>query len=103
MMMSVVIFASVFMHSLFMLFFFGVIIVNRNFDDMSLQVVWIWNFNWHVNVEWDFDFLNHWHFDLLQNRILLNVMMVHCMHPIWFLLMMHLMMFFSATKIETLN
>lgn len=58
-------------------------VLDRNFYDERLNVKLIWDLFEYINVVRNANFLEHWHFNLLDHLVLLNVMMMDCVNTFW--------------------
>lgn len=57
-----------------------VVVLDGNFDDERLHVELIWDLFEHVDIVRNANFLEHWHLNLFDHRVLLNVMMMYCVN-----------------------
>ena len=62
---------------MFMLFFFRVIILDRNFDDVWFHVIFVGYLHEFVDFVRDLNFFDHRHFNILDDCVFLNVMMMN--------------------------
>lgn len=63
---------------MFVLLLICVVVLDRNFDNKWLHVELVGDLLEHVDFVRNSNFLDHRHFDLLDHRVLLYVMMVDC-------------------------
>jgi hypothetical protein len=80
----------VFMLFMLVRFFFGVMVLDRYFNNDRLHIIFVWDLFVNVDFIRNFDFFHNWNFDFLHNRILLNVMMVHCVDVFCFVVSLQL-------------
>lgn len=73
-----------FMPVIFVFFRFCVVVLDWNLNNERFHVKLVWNLFKDVDFIWNSDFFNHWHFDFLNDRVLLDVMMVDCVNPLRF-------------------
>lgn len=52
-------------------------------DHMGLDDDWVWDLHGNVDGEGNLDFLDDWHFDLLVDGVLLDVVMVDGVNVVW--------------------
>lgn len=82
-----------FMRVMLVFLLFCVVVIDWNFDYERLYVVLIRNLMKDVDFIWDLNFFEHRHFDFLDHRVLLDVMMVNGVDAMRFFFFVHFMFF----------
>lgn len=90
-------FMGLLMTVMFVFFLFRVVVLDWNFNNERLHIKLVWNLFEDVDFIWNSNFFYHWHFNFLNDGILLDVVMVNGVNSLW-LFMLHLAVKVSMWK-----